>query len=645
MMRGGILAALIGLVGLVAALPASGQGICPFTDSCCQKQRGGMCIRSQINNGVPVEQWNDVTTTAGGLRYVLKPDERQRRGYTFGLATHDNDIKVRPVCEERLPLVREEYVACRTGSTLTVYHQTGRKIAEVANSTAFDTNDFAPGGYIAYHGDVLMARQDTGEGKRYVIVDQTSGKTVLVPADAVILNWIRFVWQKDYDAYINQTGDRPLDRGAAQVLAVPVGEVQLGPGLGTQPIFHPLADDGAPMALPDGVRGVVRTDAYRQPLGYAVVKDSPAGRRYLLSAKGPRAAIAESASLESYLSLDRTTTGAAPKQRFYTAATTEDGAGVVTEYWANTKVIHEGGTSGTEALAQWRSQRDAAMAATQAEISARITRERAEREAAEAAEAARVAGLRSAAEKCHAVLVAAIREGRWSEIDEASRTYGLRNEGWVRAGLIPGDPGACNDYYRPAYTATFENSDLLQLAPVSDLVAAARIEPNVDAKRAMFEAARKRGETSMLIELAQLYRASRQLNDAWAAYAEAARAGNGAGYYFMGEMELPSAPHNRPGRTNYADHEENLEFYNYVLGYYSEAEAAGYEPAKARIQWIWERIFDYEEKIENNQRADYYRNRANLWRTCVRGGTPGYEFTCYTDSQGRRVSPYTGMPY
>lgn len=652
--RAGILGLFAILTGLAGA--AQAQGICKGGKTCCQKESGGVCIRSdKLDGGVPVEAWDGQRTRHPGLRYVLKKDRGQELGYVFGLATHDSKILVKPACEGSLPLVHKRYVPCKAGSRLTIYDDGGRKVAEISDAVAFDKDAYAPGGYVAYHGDALMARQQTAGGKRYVVISLASGKTVPAPPDAAVLSWARFASEGDYarfaDAYT------PDEVGTAQVLAVPAGTAELGPGLGSQPIYRPLTEDGTPMAMPDGVQGLLAIDGYRRAFGFGVVKDTSAGRRYLLSARGPVVSITQSGQLPAYTSLDRADlktkpTGAA---RFHLAGAREDGSWTVAQYWNAEEVISEGGSTGAEALALYVESRGMALAEQQADIRAKEKQRIAEREAAEAAEAARLAAVMAVAEKCHAVLVVAAREGRWAQVPEASRYYGIRNEGWVRAGKEPGHPGACNDLYKPEYTATFQNSDLLQIAPVADLVAAVGEEPNTDVKLVLMEAASQRGETRLLADLGQLYLEEDRQEEAWNAFAAAARAGDGAGYYFMGMMEIPFSParlaqrdpnpYNQDRRYTVAGMEESLEFSYYVLNYFTQAQELGYGPAKLQVDRTWQSIFDTERRIKDQIKTDYYRDRADLWRTCVRGATSGYEFTCYTDSQGRRVSPYTGMPY
>ncbi|MEZ5946580.1 MAG: hypothetical protein R3C04_06985 [Hyphomonas sp.] len=647
--RSWILGAISLLAGALLAVPgASAQSTCKGGKGCCQKEKsGGICIRIYNDyGGVPEEELNGRVTTAGNLRYVLKKDKSQESGFTFGIATADNKITVKPVCEGSLPLVRQDYVACRSGTTLTLYHETGRKVVEVANALPFDEGVFAPGKYITYHGDILVARQQTAEGPRYVLIDQATGRTTVAPEGAVLLGWVRYSDAEDAATKLYYKFSKVTAWETAHVLGVPTGEtVQLGPGLGIQPIYRPLLDSGEPMPLPEGVAGVLNVDGYVRQFGYAVALDTPSGRRYALAARGAVDAINRHASLASYRMLDRSVKAAPNGSKYHLTAERDDGVWVVADFWRSEDIISEGGSSGEEAFAMMLEGRIQAQNEQWAAA-------RAAREQAEAAEKARVAALVASAEKCHAVLVAASREGRWAQVPQASRYYGLRNEGWYRAGLGVGDPGVCNDLYRPEYTATFADSDLLKIAPATDILAASAEEPNPSAKLTMLEALDKRGETLGLIEQGKTYYSARRFDDAWTVFAKAANSGIGAGFYWIGRMELDASPTATAPKGQYGDAmrdsvpemEEDIRYYYYVISLYDEAKRLGY-PAQDAISALYTKISGLEKRIQTVTRNAYYADRAQLWRECKRGATVGYEFTCYTDAQGRRVSPYTGRPY
>lgn len=102
-------------------------------------------------------------------------------------------------------------------------------------------------------------------------------------------------------------------------------------------------------------------------------------------------------------------------------------------------------------------------------------------------DAAQDEAIYAAVKKCFSGLVQAYQDGRWEQVDRASRLWMLRAEAWeIRFGWRShGDPGTCVNHYRPGQ-ADYPMSEwtLIQYAPADDVRAAYEAEPNAVVRQA-----------------------------------------------------------------------------------------------------------------------------------------------------------------
>lgn len=649
---------LIAAVLTAASLSIGTAAACPYNKK----------ITNCVEEFGPVETW-----ARGGTAYIKEEDPyvyttvtvRSKGGEwqrLYGFANGNRKKLVDAKCS-RIDTIQLSAISCTMpDDTVVLYDQGGEELVK-GRFDSFPATVFTKADKVAYHlKDAVISRNGMMQ-----IVDLETGKLHPVPQNAEFLNWIRLRKSPTNMGlkFFENASTRPLDlyvlgdslADVEQVLAVPVGRpVGLGGNLGMRQLYQPLDETGAPMVMPEGVLGIVRVDDQRVPLAWAVAFDKGDGVKFALSNHKPSLTMKYYGSAPVYTEFSRIERDVSPLRdgtvvSYLLSGKGEDGLWVVNSAFDPVKrTLGTPVADGPEA--PWRNylaDQQTVYAAERAERDAREAEEAArqkELELAQAEENARKAAVAAErlreAEACHAALVLAMREGRWSQIPQAKRMHTIWDIAHYKtSGSVSGYGDGCPDDPKASYES-LASSTLLTRVPTPELVHAAANMFNVDPKRMLYEEAYRRNDLDAGLGLGNIALDEGNNALAWNYFRQVAMAGNGRGFFNMALMEEAGRPPEDPSLEGLSN---SLDFEYYLAGLYQRAFDLGYAPADAKLSEVWQKALAMEEDLKKEEKLEYYRQRAALWMDCRAGATPGYDFTCYKNSSGNRVSPWTGNPY
>lgn len=655
------------LVMTSAALNAAqAQGICLTQQCSCQKgkttdQKG--CV---VKDHFPKQQFYRDVYEFDGLRWIQKVD---RHGQTrWGIArASNNKTVIEPECVGGLPMVDGWLFAClKDDGALTFFKDDGSVYKRVTDTVPFEADVFAAEPrHVTHHDESMVFRQQTADGEKTFMHLSNLGRDVELPQGIVPFLYRTYEFETAVNSINDGTRRSARTLNEAQLFAEPTEfTARLSDELGDFPVYRLLGPLGTVYKTPDETIGFIRVDPRPVPQAYVTVFDTDSGMRFELvgSRFGAHPRYAQQNGMSKgndiYVQISTFTTPAGVLrydergQSFLTPAGTSLYAGQREDgMW----VLHRK----NDPSDAWSPPGLTPLDAFENEVQRRL-QEKADFELAaqrEAEEEKRLAALRAVerqkqkaqqqvtAVRCQAGIAATLSDGRWAGVPDNLKHTVVVNTYYGHIGAAALSPvyNWCDGFLAPEGTPLPDQSAMLDKIPTSDLYAVARTTSAYSTAVTLISIARARGDNRADFEQAALCGRTGACSQ-WVAYANLAAAGSGEATFLMGAMEYaqkPEFPHTMEGWK------EEMEFLNYVYSYVWEASNQGYNPPPGQtfLTSYYARREELESRIEYQESKEYWQRRMNLWTSCRRGADPGYEFTCYTNSRGDRVSPWTGRKY